>query len=106
MVSVVIPLYNKEKNIFATINSVLEQTYSGFEIVVINDGSTDNSCEVVNRINDPRIRLITQNNLGVSKTRNRGVSEAKYEYVALLDGDDQWAPTFLEEMIALIEICP
>jgi glycosyltransferase involved in cell wall biosynthesis len=106
MFSVIIPLYNKENNIRETINSVIEQTYSGFEIVVVDDGSTDNSFEIVNGITDPRIRLITQKNQGVSKTRNRGVVEAKYNFIALLDGDDQWSPTFLEEMKALIEICP
>jgi glycosyltransferase involved in cell wall biosynthesis len=106
MVSVVIPLYNKENNIKGTINSVLKQTYTEFEVIVIDDGSTDKSNEIVRGIDDPRIRLITQNNQGVSNTRNRGVNEAKYDFVALLDGDDQWSPSFLAEMTSLIKNYP
>ncbi len=106
MISVVIPLYNKGKSIGATINSVLEQTYSGFEIVVIDDGSTDNSRDIVNQIKDSRIKLITQDNHGISKSRNRGITESKYNYVALLDADDLWDPLFLNEMVHLIEDFP
>lgn len=96
MISVVIPLYNKEKQIRKTLQSVLDQTYQKFEIVVINDGSTDNSAEEVKRNKDPRIRLINQQNAGVSAARNRGIEEAKYELIAFLDADDEWKPKYLQ----------
>lgn len=101
MISVVIPLYNKEKQIINTLRSVLDQTYQDFEIVVINDGSTDNSVAEVERIQDPRIRLINQQNAGVSAARNRGIQESKGEYIALLDGDDEWKPDYLKTQIEL-----
>lgn len=100
--SVVIPLYNKEQSISSTINSVLNQTYHNFELIVVNDGSTDNSLQVVSQIEDPRIRIIDKPNGGVSSARNRGIEEAKYEWVAFLDGDDSWDPLFLEKMVKLI----
>lgn len=95
-ISVVIPLYNKEKYVKRAINSVLNQTYQEFEIIVINDGSSDNSEAKVKEINDNRIKLITQENAGVSAARNRGIKEAKYELIAFLDADDAWKPQFLE----------
>lgn len=103
MFSIVIPLYNKSKSIASTIESVLNQTYPNFELIIVNDGSTDNSVEVVAGIVDKRIRLINKPNGGVSSARNRGVAEAKYEYVAFLDGDDLWYPNALEEYKILIE---
>jgi len=96
MISVVIPLYNKESSIKTTIDCVLKQTYKDFEIVVINDGSTDDSVNVVGNIKDPRIKIISKDNGGVSSARNRGVREANYEWIALLDGDDRWHPKHLE----------
>ena len=82
MISVVIPLYNKEKQIAKTLQTVLNQTYQNFEIVIVNDGSTDGSVEEVLRISDSRIRLVNQENGGVSAARNRGIDEAKGEYIA------------------------
>ena len=102
MISVVIPLYNKEKSIRSTIESVLAQTHTDFEIVVVDDGSTDNSINVINEISDSRIRLIKKVNGGVSSARNEGVLEAKGEYVAFLDGDDLWHPLYLETLNQLI----
>lgn len=104
--SVVIPLYNKEREIEATVRSVLAQTLQPKEIIVVNDGSTDCSAEVVRRIDSPLIRQINQPNGGVSRARNRGIEAATGEYVALLDGDDQWEPDFLEEIARLIEAFP
>ena len=72
MISVVIPLYNKEISIVKTIKSVLEQTYKNFEIIIVNDGSTDRSWEIAKQIEDNRIRIISQSNSGVSKARNEG----------------------------------
>lgn len=95
MISVVVPLYNKEKSILATIDSVLAQSYSNFELLVINDGSTDKSRDVLSVISDPRLRIIDKANGGVSSARNRGISEARAEYIAFLDGDDLWDGDFL-----------
>lgn len=106
MFTVIIPLYNKELSIHATIQSVLNQTYQSFEIVVINDGSTDRSAKIVEAINDDRIRIIHQENQGVSAARNRGVKEAKYEWIALLDGDDLWKKNHLEEIIKMMNMFP
>lgn len=106
MVSVVIPLYNKEHFIKATIESVLAQNYTDMEIIIVNDGSTDGSVDVVESFCDPRIRLINQPNGGVSKARNHGLHEAKGDYIALLDADDTWRPGFLLAMISLAKQYP
>ena len=106
MFSVVIPLYNKELSIQNTILSVLNQSYQNFEIVVINDGSTDSSVNAVKSISDERIRLIHQENQGVSAARNRGIKEASYEWIAFLDGDDLWGANHLEEIIKMMNAFP
>lgn len=106
MFSVVIPLYNKEQSITNTIQSVLDQTFQDFEIVVVNDGSTDKSVERVKEFDDPRIRVIDKPNGGVSSARNRGIEEAKYEWIAFLDGDDWWKEKYLYEMNNLINDFP
>lgn len=106
MFSVVIPLYNKELSIANTINSVLNQANQSFEIIVIDDGSTDNSAERVREIQDPRIRLVQQKNQGVSAARNLGIKEARYEWIALLDGDDLWEVNHLEEIEKMMKEFP
>src|SRR5690606_6751565 len=106
MFSVVIPLYNKELSVRNTINSVLDQTFKEFEIVIVNDGSTDNSVKEVEKFDDKRIRLIHQENKGVSAARNRGIEEAKYEWIAFLDADDLWRENHLEEVVRMINIFP
>lgn len=105
-VSIVIPLYNKERQIEGTLKSVLNQTFSDFEIVVVDDGSTDRSANIVKSINDHRIRLIQQPNSGVSAARNRGIEEAKTDLIALLDGDDEWKSNYLETQVELIRKYP
>ena len=105
-ISVIIPLYNKQDAITRTIQSVLDQTVSDFELVVVDDGSTDNSLAVVQAIDDRRIRVIHKENGGVSSTHNVGIKAAKGQYVALLDGDDLWEPTFLEEQMRLVADFP
>lgn len=95
MFSVVIPLYNKELSVRNTINSVLDQTFKEFEIVIVNDGSTDNSLEIVQQFKDDRIRIIDKPNGGVSSARNRGIKEAKYDWIAFLDADDLWMENHL-----------
>ena len=106
MISVVIPLYNKESQINQTIQSVLRQSFQDFEIVVVDDGSTDNSVSEVQRFDDPRIRTISQTNAGVSAARNHGIAEAKGEFIALLDGDDGWKTDYLATQSALTEKYP
>lgn len=104
--SVVIPLYNKENHIQRAINSVLNQTAPDFELIIVDDGSTDRSFEVASAFQDPRIRIIHQENRGVSAARNRGIMEAENEWVAFLDADDEWLPGFLDEISLLINLFP
>lgn len=106
MFSVIIPLYNKELSIRNTIYSVLNQTYQGFQIIVVNDGSTDNSLQVVEQIKDRRIRIVNKPNGGVSSARNRGILEAKHNWIVLLDGDDLWKINHLEEIKKMILLFP
>ncbi|MDY7116711.1 glycosyltransferase family A protein [Halomonas sp. SSL-5] len=106
MFSVVIPLYNKEAHIAKTLDSVLSQTYSEFEIIVVDDGSTDNGAPIVNSFDDARVKLFHQENAGVSTARNRGICEANFEYIAFLDADDFWDADYLLEMSHLIESSP
>lgn len=100
-VSVIIPLYNKGPYISRALTSVLNQTARGFEVVVVDDGSTDDGAEIVRQMNDPRIRLVRQQNQGVSAARNRGVDEAAAGFVAFLDADDEWLPSHLETLLRL-----
>ena len=102
MISVVIPLYNKERYIERAVYSVLSQTFQQFEIVIVNDGSTDGSVSVIERMNNPLIRLIHQKNGGVSAARNRGIEEARFEYIAFLDADDEWKENHLEVIAGLV----
>ncbi len=95
MISIVIPLYNKEKQVAHTLQSVFDQTFQDFEIVIVDDGSTDGSVAEVEKFAERRIRLIHQQNAGVSAARNRGVEAAKGELVAFLDADDEWKPEYL-----------
>lgn len=104
--SVIIPLYNKEREVENTLRSVLAQTLQPLEIVVVDDGSTDNSAEVVERLGSSLVRLIRQSNAGECAARNRAMSEARGDYFALVDADDGWKPEFLEEVAAMIEEFP
>lgn len=106
MISIVIPLYNKEQSIASTLQTVLKQTYQDFEIVIVNDGSTDHSVGKIAKVTDPRIRLIHQNNAGVSAARNRGIEEAKGEYIAFLDADDEWKSDYLITQYELTQKYP
>ena len=99
-------MYNKKKYISRAVNSVLKQIYTNFELIVIDDGSTDNGANEVQKNKDNRIKIIHQNNQGVSAARNRGIDEAKGELVAFLDADDEWKHNFLVTIITLREKYP
>jgi len=105
-ITVVVPLYNKEEYVARALGSVLNQPFFDFELVVVDDGSTDAGATVVKRFSDPRIRLITQQNQGVSAARNRGVAEARAEYVAFLDADDAYLPKSLNTFWTLRQSFP
>lgn len=102
MISVVIPLYNKEMHVAKTLQTVLNQTCQDFEVIIVNDGSTDGSVAIVEEFCDKRIRLVNQLNAGVSAARNRGIEEARGEYIAFLDADDEWDLHYLEIINHLI----
>lgn len=108
MVSVVIPVYNRETTIERAIRSVLEQTYSDFEIIVVDDGSEDNSSQVIRSLQqgNDKIRYYYQKNSGPSAARNKGITEARGEYIAFLDSDDYWYPQKLAKQMALFETHP
>lgn len=97
MVSIVIPTYNRKNEIIRAICSILQQTYVHYEIIVVDDGSTDNTQEAVRQIDDDRIRYIyLEQNQGACHARNVGIQESKYEYIAFQDSDDEWMPDKLE----------
>lgn len=99
--SVIIPLYNKQREIGDTVRSVLAQTLQPTEIVVVDDGSTDGSAEIVRSIASPLVKLVSQANAGECAARNRAIAESTGDYIALLDADDTWEPGFLEEIAAM-----
>lgn len=103
LISVIIPAYNAESFVAKAIDSVLSQTYSRFEVIVVNDGSTDNTETIVKNYSDTRIRLISQKNGGLSCARNTGIRSAKGEYLAFLDADDYWMPEKLVKQIELLK---
>ena len=106
MISVVIPLYNKEASIKQSLMSVLSQSYQDFEVVIVDDGSTDNSVAKVEEIQDSRVRLIRQENGGPSKARNTGVMNAKGDWALFLDADDELLPEALRNFERAIKDNP
>jgi glycosyltransferase involved in cell wall biosynthesis len=96
LISVIIPVYNAEKTIRETIESVLNQTLTDFELIIVNDGSQDATLEVIFSIQDPRIKVFSYANAGVSASRNRGIIQATGEYISFIDADDLWTPDKLE----------
>ncbi|MGO3706851.1 MAG: glycosyltransferase family 2 protein [Mesonia hippocampi] len=101
--SVVIPLFNKEKFILSTLKSVMNQNFKDFEVIIVDDGSTDKSAEIVNAFTDKRINYFYQENKGAATTRNVAIKKASGDFIALLDADDYWYPSYLEEQNRLIE---
>lgn len=106
MFSVIIPLFNKENSIYSTIQSVINQNYTNFELIVVNDGSTDNSLTKAQSIYDPRIKIFNKHNGGVSSARNMGIELSNGEFVVFLDADDLWLPFCLDEFAKLIAKFP
>ena len=106
MISVIIPLYNKETTIEQSIRSLLTQSFSDFELIVVDDGSTDGSAEKIRGITDERMILICQENGGPSKARNTGVKHARGEWIVFLDADDELLPDALQIMTAAIKRYP
>jgi len=106
-VSVVIPVYNRARYIGQAIDSILAQSLRDFELIVVDDGSTDGTPEAVEKIGDPRIRLVrSPENLGIPQTRNRGLQEARGEYVAWLDSDDMALPHRLQAQVDFLDRAP
>ena len=110
LISVVTPLYNQGEYLAETIQSVRKQSYENWEMIVVNDGSTDNSLEIaqqiLNDLNDPKIKLLTHANKGKGYTRNRGVKAASGKYICVLDSDDQLAPEYLSTAVEILENSP
>ncbi|NMG18227.1 glycosyltransferase family 2 protein [Brasilonema bromeliae] len=105
-VSVIIPVYKVEKYVAATIQSVLDQTYKNFELIIIDDGSPDKSIEICQQFTDNRIKIIRQENRGVAAARNVGIRHAQGEYLAFLDADDLWVSEKLEQHVEHLKNSP
>jgi glycosyltransferase involved in cell wall biosynthesis len=105
-VSVIMPVYNVEQYVAETIRSVLAQTYSNFELLIVDDQSPDRSVEVCRQFQDPRIQIIHQKNRGLAGARNTGIRHAQGDYIALLDSDDLWLPEKLEKLVNHLERSP
>lgn len=105
-VSVIIPAYNSMKYLPETLESALNQSFQDFEVIVVNDGSSDETAEWVSQLTDPRIKLISQENQGLSGARNTGIENASGEYLAFLDADDCWESTKLEKQVLTLEDNP
>lgn len=104
LVSIVTPMYNAEPFLANTIKSVLNQTYTNYEWIVVDDKSTDNSLEMIKEVNDPRIYIIERKrNKGTAHARNCGLNKATGDYLLFLDADDELDPTFLEKQVAFIK---
>lgn len=106
IISVIIPVYNGEKTIRKTIESVLSQTFEDFELIIIDDGSQDSTVAVINEIKDPRLQVFSFPNAGVSESRNRGLAKANGKYISFLDADDLWTSDKLEAQLKTLQANP
>jgi glycosyltransferase involved in cell wall biosynthesis len=102
LVSIIIPTYNRADVVSMAIESVLGQTYRNIEVIVVDDGSTDRTCQVLNRYRD-QIRVLTEENQGPSRARNKGITAAHGQLIAFLDSDDAWLPTKVERQVACLQ---
>src|SRR5574338_867068 len=105
-ISVILPVYNGEKTIQETIESVLQQTFEDFELIIINDGSQDATLHQVSTLSDARIKVFSYPNAGVSASRNRGIAQAEGEYIAFIDADDLWTPDKLGAQFKTLQTNP
>jgi glycosyltransferase involved in cell wall biosynthesis len=103
LISVIIPAYNAEKTILRTIESVLSQTYSNFELIVINDGSTDDTLNLITKIKDNRLKIHSFENAGLPSARNRGIKLSSGEFISFIDADDLWSPDKLESQLQALQ---
>lgn len=105
LVSIITPVYNGEKFVAETIESVLKQTYPNWEMIVVDDGSKDSSAAIIRQFaeRDCRITSVQQPNGGSASARNNGIRRARGQFIALLDADDLWEPNFLESQLALMK---
>ena len=103
MVSVIIPTYNREKSVLAAVNSVLDQTYKDLELIVIDDGSTDRTKDILGRIQDARFRYVYQKNAGACAARNHGIELAKGDFIAFHDSDDIWHEDKLAKQMCIFK---
>lgn len=106
LISVIIPVFNSEKTIQGTIESVLNQTFTDFELLVINDGSQDTTLKIIDNIKDSRLKVFSYPNAGVSASRNRGISQANGEFISFLDSDDLWTADKLESQLKALQANP
>lgn len=106
MVSVIIPTYNRGKVIRESAETVLNQTYADLELIIVDDGSTDATRDIIREMNDTRIRYVYQNNAGACAARNHGITVARGEYIAFQDSDDLWKSDKLEKQVAVLENDP
>jgi glycosyltransferase involved in cell wall biosynthesis len=102
-ISVIVPAYNAEKTILKTIESVQQQTFSDFELIVINDGSTDQTLEQIGTVDDPRLKVFSYSNGGLPTARNRGISHTNGEFITFLDADDLWTADKLELQLTALQ---
>lgn len=105
-ISVVMPVYNVEKYVAGAIGSVLDQTFSDFELIIVDDGGQDGSVDICRQFDDPRIRIVSQANRGLAGARNTGIRESVGDLVALIDSDDLWRPRKLEALVDLMNANP
>jgi glycosyltransferase involved in cell wall biosynthesis len=105
-VSVIVPAYNAMKYLPESLDSILAQTYPDFEVIIVNDGSTDNLSQWASELTDPRIKLVSQSNRGLAGARNTGLNHAQGEYIAYLDADDLWDATKLAKQVEVFEQNP
>lgn len=104
LISIIMPCYNSEKHIMESTKSVIKQTYDKWELIIVDDCSTDSSREILNKIKDPRVKLIFLNeNVGAGTARNKAIEHARGKYIAFLDADDIWLPAKLEKQIQFMQ---
>ncbi|MEM9217431.1 MAG: glycosyltransferase [Cyanobacteria bacterium P01_F01_bin.150] len=106
LISVIIPVYNGERTVLETVQSILKQTFTNFELIIINDGSSDRTLELLEIVDDPRVRILSYENGGLPVARNRGIEQAQGQYITFIDADDLWTPTKLSDQLTALQNNP